>query len=192
MEERLERERYEGWGAEGIENNKTSLITVGHRGVIRLLCHIVIKHVGHELECYTEWLRMKPVWEHRSAVKTLAIDKVSRQKPPQVLSITSTYAGVSHYPHTHDALRTYLWTPHYKCGPKQQLYVKNPAVPFAAVVWGISDQPGLPRCRISGLSSSNFFLSLVCAVARRSFKADSTAYSSHRLATNAPDAWVQP
>lgn len=35
-----------GWGAEGIENNKTSLITVGYRGLIRILCHIVIKHMG--------------------------------------------------------------------------------------------------------------------------------------------------
>lgn len=34
------------WGAKGIENNKTSLITVGYGGLIRLLCHIVIKHVG--------------------------------------------------------------------------------------------------------------------------------------------------
>lgn len=38
--------RCSGWGAEGIENNKMSLITEGYTGLIRLLCHIVIKHMG--------------------------------------------------------------------------------------------------------------------------------------------------
>lgn len=40
-----EEKRCSGWGEEGIENNKTRLITVGYRGLIRFLCHIMIKHV---------------------------------------------------------------------------------------------------------------------------------------------------
>ena len=42
----MERSSARAGGAEGKENNKTRLIAVGYGRLIRLLCHIVIKHMG--------------------------------------------------------------------------------------------------------------------------------------------------
>lgn len=108
----MDREKWcSGWGAEGIENNKTSLITVGYRGLIRLPCHIVIKHMGVVSQDVTLTDYGWGPCDSNALARIFSIDKESwaPDRSQQVCYPTCSSANELNHPHTHNYVLTFYF-----------------------------------------------------------------------------------